>query len=93
MHLLLLKVAYLGIYDVASQTCLTVNRVAEIVAEVKHIPLNELTIKHLPRWQGDADYCFPNSDKLRATGWMAKLNSEEAVRKAAEEIAEWVFSQ
>ncbi|HXX88305.1 MAG TPA: NAD-dependent epimerase/dehydratase family protein [Candidatus Acidoferrum sp.] len=77
------------VYDIASKDNTNVMRVADIVKDT--LKLKKLNIKHLPRWQGDADYCFPDSARLEATGWRANLNSEQAVRKASEKLAKEIL--
>jgi UDP-glucose 4-epimerase len=78
-----------GVYDIASRDSINITKVAEIVQNV--LKLKELTIKHLPRWQGDVDYCSPNSSKLEGTGWKATMNSEQSVRKATEDLAKEIL--
>jgi UDP-glucose 4-epimerase len=76
-----------GTYDVASDDCITVSEVAKIIQEVigKKVPIGRY-----PRWHGDADYCFPQSFKLKKTGWTLKFNSKGAVRNAAIALAKEV---
>lgn len=73
-----------GIYDVASEDYASVMDIAETISTVLK---KKLLIKHYPRWQGDADFYSVNSDRLKATGWKATMNSLQAIRKATEELS------
>jgi UDP-glucose 4-epimerase len=72
-----------GVYNLAADGIVSVNRVAEIIMEVlgRTVP-----VKHLERWSWDINRSYPDNSKLKGTGWSPKYDSEEAVRKAAEEL-------
>ena len=78
-----------GLYDLASRDHTNILRVAEIVQEVIARKTN---VEHIPKLQGDVDYSSPDSSKLETTGWKARMNSEQAVRRAAEELSKEILA-
>ena len=81
-----------GIYNVASDDSISVNKVAEIVwKRWNRDEYKGCFIKNLERWQGDVDFSFPDNTKLKTSGWTPVFDSESSVKKTTEEIYHDIF--
>jgi len=78
------------IYNVTSNDTTNIQKVAAIVIN-RIRAKNPIKIKNFPRWQGDVDLSFLDNNKLKATGWSPTMCSEEAVKKATEELYGEIF--
>jgi UDP-glucose 4-epimerase len=82
-----------GVYNLSSIDQITVQRIAEIVAEEMRI--NALQTKFTGGvdggrgWWGDVKQMYLSIEKLRRLGWEPRLNSEAAVRNAARDLLGW----
>ncbi len=75
------------IYNLGTETPITVRRVAEIVTEEMGLEGVKFTYTGGERgWAGDLPRTYLEIAKLRALGFRARMDSEEAVRSAAAEI-------
>jgi UDP-glucose 4-epimerase len=79
------------IYNLSSGDQVTVQRIAEIVAEEMGIRAVEMKftggVDGGRGWLGDVKQMHLSIGKLQRLGWKPKLNSEAAVRKAARELS------
>lgn len=78
------------IYNIGSESQITVSQIAEIV--IKEMDLKKVNMTYTGGvdggrgWKGDVKNMFLDITKLATKGWKPKLNSAEAVTKAAREI-------
>ena len=74
------------IYNIGTRDTVSVTRIAETVADVMDAePEFEYTGGERG-WKGDVPRMRLDIERLCATGWTPALNSEESVRRAAEEL-------
>ncbi|MGQ3892386.1 NAD-dependent epimerase/dehydratase family protein [Legionella sp. CNM-4043-24] len=74
------------VYNVASDDCISVKEIADIVIEsmgITHAVPYEYT-GGSKGWPGDVPVVRLNTDKLRALGWHCQHRSADAIRRAAE---------
>ena len=79
----------LEIYNIGSEDWVTVKEIAEIVSTTMGLkPKFHFTggVEGGRGWIGDVKYMLLDISKAKTTGWKPKLNSKEAVKKAAKEI-------
>lgn len=79
------------IFNVGSQDCSEVNRIAELVAE--QMGKNDVTFKYFPGqdgrgWDGDVRNMQLDISKLKSRGWRPKYSSEEAITLAVRSYLE-----
>ncbi len=78
------------LYNLSSADQVTVKRIAEIVAEEMGLHGVKMSftggVDGGRGWLGDVKQMHLSIEKLQKLGWKTKLNSEEAVRKAAKEL-------
>ena len=76
-----------NVYNLGSRTTTSVDRIAEVVSETLGVtPEFEYTGGDRG-WTGDVPKMRLSIEKLRALGWGPKLSSDDAVRRAARELA------
>ena len=77
-----------NIFNIGSDDMISVNRIAEIVCEEMHVsPKPEFKFTGGKRgWKGDVSIMLLDASKLIKTGWNPKYNSEEAVKKATNDL-------
>lgn len=82
--------AQVGIYNVGSEDQITVKKIVDIVCE--EMNLNDVVYKFTGGvdggrgWVGDVKNMLLDITKLKASGWRPKMNSSQALRKAAREV-------
>ncbi len=84
-----LKLNGVKTYNVGNKDWVTVERIAQIVEEGMHIsPQHVFNDTHDGRgWEGDVRLMMLDSSLIeRGTGWRPSITSEEAVRKAVNEL-------
>lgn len=77
-----------NIYNVSSDDFITVNAIARIVIDT--MGLKNVRVGHTVGkggWPGDVPIIRMDNSKIRKTGWKAELNSKEAIKRTAYEIA------
>lgn len=77
------------IYNIGVEGATSVTTIADILCDV--MGLNDVEYKYTGGkvgWKGDVPKFQYNLDKIHATGWKAKYNSDEAVRKTCEWVKE-----
>ena len=79
-----------NVFNIGTDDMTTVKRIAEIVCEEMRVsPKPKLRFTGGKRgWKGDVPIMLLDASKLNELGWKQKYNSEEAVRKAAEDLLE-----
>ncbi len=79
-----------NVFNIGTEDMTTVKRIAEIVCEEMRVsPKPKLRFTGGKRgWKGDVPIMLLDASKLNELGWKQKYNSEEAVRKAAEDLLE-----
>lgn len=81
-----------SIFNVGSEDRIKVKDIAKIVIEemgIKNTKLNFIdTLKNGRGWKGDVKLMHLSISKLKSLGWKPRLNSEEAVRKAVNDLKE-----
>jgi len=84
------KISGVEVYNVGSEDRINVMSIAKIVVEEMGLKNVEFEISGGVDggrgWIGDVKYMHLDISKLKALGWRPKLNSEEAVRRAAREL-------
>ena len=79
----------LELYNIASKGRTSVDKVADCVMQTLGIPAGKLKRSYTGKsWLGDVKVFELDARKLETTGWKAALGSDEAVRKAARELAQ-----
>ena len=81
------RVAGVEIYNVGVETATSVKRIAEIVRE--EMGLHQAEIRYGTGsigWKGDVPHFRFDLSRIHATGWHAKLTSDEAVRATVKEV-------
>jgi len=76
-----------NIFNVATNDFTDVNRIAQIVAET--MKLKNVKFSYTGGrvgWKGDVPIVRLDTEKITKMGWKPKMNSEEAVKKATQEI-------
>lgn len=75
-------------FNLGTQTTTSVTRIADIVSEILGVsPTYEFT-GGKQGWRGDVSRMRLSIEKLRAIGWRPDLSSDEAVERAARELAD-----
>jgi len=77
------------VYNIGSEDWINVKRIAEIVVE--EMGLKNVKFKFTGGyggrgWRGDVKLMRLSIDKIKATGWKPKYNSEDSVRLAARDV-------
>ena len=77
-----------NIFNIGSNDMISVKRIAEIVGDELHVsPRPEFKYTGGKRgWIGDVPVMLLDVSKLNKTGWKQRYNSEEAVRKATDDL-------
>ena len=76
-----------NVFNVATKDYITVNEIADIVAE--EMGLKNVQYEHTGGsrgWKGDVPIVRFNLDKITKLGWKVKYNSSEAVKKSIKEM-------
>ena len=79
----------LDVFNVATEDCLTVTEIAQMVVEtlgLKNVSFNYTGGKR--GWKGDIPIVYFDSSKLRATGWRNMYTSRQAMQLAIDSLIE-----
>ena len=85
-----------NVYNVASEDWITVNEVADIVAEAMGLQGVKRIYKpvlHGVGWPGDVKRIALKIERLKSLGWRPRLGSREAVAEAAKHVLSEVLAQ
>lgn len=77
----------MNLFNLSCDTTTTVTRIAEMVAE--EMKLKNVSFKYtggIRGWKGDVPRFQLDAQKINTLGWKATLTSDEAVRKAVEDV-------
>ncbi len=78
-----------NLFNVASETYITVREIAEMVIEEMHLKNVRLEFGKTERgWKGDIPKYRLAIDKIRSLGWNPRYSSEDAVRRTIRQILE-----
>lgn len=86
-HLLNKKDKKINIFNLTSNSFITVNEIAKIV--IKESKLKKVQILHTEGkigWPGDVPIVRLSSKKMNSLGWTAKYTSAEAIKKTAQDL-------
>jgi UDP-glucose 4-epimerase len=78
----------INIFNIGSDDQIKVKRIAEIVSTAMGLKPKFIFTGGRRGWKGDIPVMFLSSERLKRLGWRARYNSEEAVRKAVEDLLE-----
>jgi UDP-glucose 4-epimerase len=76
-----------NVYNVANESALTIERLANVVIQELNLGNVELCFSEERHgWKGDLPYLMSDIDKLKKTGWEPKYSSEEAIIMAIRQM-------
>ncbi|RLM59450.1 NAD-dependent epimerase/dehydratase family protein [Halobellus sp. Atlit-31R] len=78
--------AAMNTYNLGTRTTTSVNRIADIVADVMDLDPDYAYTGGDRGWEGDVPRMRLSVEKLAGLGWEADASSDDAVRRAAEEL-------
>jgi UDP-glucose 4-epimerase len=76
----------INVFNIGSDDQIKVRRIAEIVSEAMGLEPEFVFTGGKRGWKGDIPVMFLSSGRLKRLGWRARYNSEEAVRRAVEDL-------
>lgn len=74
------------IFNIGTDDMISVTRIAELVSEAMHASPEFRFTGGNRGWKGDVPVMLLDSSKLNALGWKQRYTSEEAVRKAIQDL-------
>lgn len=80
-----------NIFNVATDSYITVNEIAEVV--IQEMGLENVELKHTEGdrgWKGDVPVVRFDLKKIHDLGWYSKHNSKDAVRRSVKEMLEYM---
>ena len=78
----------INVFNIGSDDQIKVKRIAEIVSEAMNLTPKFVFTGGKRGWKGDVPVMFLSNEKLKKLGWKPRYNSEEAVRRAVEDLLE-----
>jgi len=78
----------INVFNIGSDDQIKVKRIAEIVCDAMNLQPEFVFTGGRRGWRGDVPVMFLSNDKLKKLGWRPRYTSEEAVKKAVEELLE-----
>ena len=78
----------INIFNIGSDDQIKVKKIAEIVSEAMGLNPKFIFTGGKRGWKGDVPVMFLSNERLKKLGWRPKYNSEEAVRRAVEDLLE-----
>ncbi len=77
-----------NIFNIGSNDQIKVKRIAEIVSKAMGLNPKFVFTGGKRGWKGDVPVMFLSNERLKKLGWRPKYNSEEAVKRAVEDLLE-----
>ncbi len=78
----------INIFNIGSDDQIKVKRIAEIVSKAMGLNPEFVFTGGKRGWKGDVPVMFLSNEKLKKLGWRPRYNSEEAVKRAVEDLLE-----